>query len=157
MMAGTGNLNGREPARGAPWLVSISTRPKACAACWPARAPHRHLPVRHADRRQGRDAGQPGRSLASAGNEVLIVDACQRDYGVARRLEMERHVSLLQVARQECALNQVVQSQRPRVSTWRCWRATASPGNGSDEARRLSKAFDVLVKSRAASSSSMAN
>ncbi len=51
-----------------------------------------------------------GASLVQGGNEVLIVDACQRDYGVARRLEMERHVSLLQVARQECALNQVVQS-----------------------------------------------
>jgi RNA polymerase sigma factor for flagellar operon FliA len=87
-----------------------------------------------------------GASLARAGNEVLIVDACQRDYGVARRLEMERHVSLLQVARQECALNQVVQGapgfQRGAAGA----RRPDLPAAGSDEARRLAKAFDVLVK-----------
>jgi flagellar biosynthesis protein FlhG len=49
-----------------------------------------------------------GASLAQAGNDVLIVDACEREYGVARRLGVDRGASLLQVARQECALNQVV-------------------------------------------------
>ncbi len=87
-----------------------------------------------------------GASLAQAGNEVLIVDACQRDYGVARRLEMERHVSLLQVARQECALNQVVQVAPQGFSVALLARDGHAPATGSDEARRLSKAFDVLVK-----------
>jgi flagellar biosynthesis protein FlhG len=49
-----------------------------------------------------------GASLAQAGNDVLIVDACEREYGVAQRLGVDRRASLLQVARQECALNQVI-------------------------------------------------
>jgi len=49
-----------------------------------------------------------GASLAQSGNDVIIVDACERDYGVARRLGVEGGASLLQVARQECALNQVI-------------------------------------------------
>ncbi|MGJ9418198.1 MinD/ParA family protein [Massilia sp. CMS3.1] len=87
-----------------------------------------------------------GASLAQAGNEVMIVDACQRDYGVARRLEMERHVSLLQVARQECALNQVVQSAPQGFNVALLARDGQALTPGSDEARRLAKAFDVLVK-----------
>jgi flagellar biosynthesis protein FlhG len=87
-----------------------------------------------------------GASLVQAGNEVLIVDACQRELGVARRLEMERHVSLLQVARQECALNQVVQTAAQGFNVALLARDGQVPTSGSDEARRLSKAFDVLVK-----------
>ena len=86
-----------------------------------------------------------GASLSQAGNEVLIVDACQREYGVARRLEMERHVSLLQVARQECALNQVVQRSAQGFNVALLARDGQAAGN-ADEARRLAKAFDVLVK-----------
>lgn len=87
-----------------------------------------------------------GASLAQAGNEVMIVDACRREYGVARRLEMERHVSLLQVARQECALNQVVQTAPQGFNVALLARDGQTPATGSDEARRLAKAFDVLVK-----------
>jgi hypothetical protein len=49
-----------------------------------------------------------GASLVQSGNDVVIVDACARDYGVARRLGVDGGGSLLQVARQECALNQVI-------------------------------------------------
>jgi flagellar biosynthesis protein FlhG len=49
-----------------------------------------------------------GASLARAGNDVMIVDACEHEYGVAQRLGVDRGNSLLQVARQECALNQVI-------------------------------------------------
>jgi flagellar biosynthesis protein FlhG len=87
-----------------------------------------------------------GASLAQAGNEVLIIDACRRDYGVARRLELERHVGLLQVARQECALNQVVQGAPQGFSVALLARDQDLPAAGTDEARRLAKAFDVLVK-----------
>jgi flagellar biosynthesis protein FlhG len=87
-----------------------------------------------------------GASLAQAGNEVLIVDACRRDCGVARRLGMERHVSLLQVARQECALNQVVQPAPQGFNVALLARDGQEPASGTDEARRLAKAFDVLVK-----------
>ena len=86
-----------------------------------------------------------GASLSQAGNEVLIVDACQREYGVARRLEMERHVSLLQVARQECALNQVVQRSAQGFNVALLARDGQAAAD-ADEARRLAKAFDVLVK-----------
>ncbi|MBD8528797.1 MULTISPECIES: antiactivator of flagellar biosynthesis FleN protein [unclassified Massilia] len=86
-----------------------------------------------------------GASLAQAGNEVLIVDACRRDYGVARRLEMERHASLLQVARQECALNQVVQLA-PQGFNVALLARDGQEAVDADEARRLSKTFDVLVK-----------
>jgi flagellar biosynthesis protein FlhG len=86
-----------------------------------------------------------GASLARAGNDVLIVDACAQQYGVAERLGVDRGVSLLQVARQECGLNQVV-SQVPQgfgvASMARGRAARSSP----DEARRLAKAFEVLVK-----------
>ena len=86
-----------------------------------------------------------GASLARAGNDVVIVDACQHDYGVAQRLGVDRGSNLLNVARQECGLNQVIH-QVPQgfgVVSMACARvARATP----DEARRLSNTFDVLVK-----------
>ncbi len=85
-----------------------------------------------------------GASLARAGNDVLIVDACQHEYGVAQRLGVDRGASLLHVARQECGLNQVI-NQVPQgfgvVSM-----ARGPGGGGPDQARRLAKTFDVLVK-----------
>ena len=84
-----------------------------------------------------------GASLAQAGNDVMIVDACTRDYGVAQRLGVDRGPSLQQVARQECALNQVIHSvpQGFAVTTM-----ARTPCTSADEARRLAKTFDVLVK-----------
>ncbi|MFS2023606.1 MinD/ParA family protein [Massilia sp. GER05] len=109
-----------------------------------------------------------GASLAQSGNDVMIVDACTRDYGVAQRLGVDRGPSLLQVARQECALNQVIHpvpqgfsvvkmahelvvpaqagtqvssSSRVRQQNW----APAYAG-ATDEMRRLAKTFDVLVQ-----------
>jgi flagellar biosynthesis protein FlhG len=84
-----------------------------------------------------------GASLAQSGNDVMIVDACTRDYGVAQRLGVDRGPSLLQVARQECALNQVMHPvpQGFSVATL----ARSAPAS-ADEARRLAKTFDVLVK-----------
>ena len=86
-----------------------------------------------------------GASLAHAGNEVLIVDACSRQHGVAHRLEMERHVGLMQVARQECALDQVLQRASQGFSVAVLARDGRLPQDAI-EARRLAKAFDVLVK-----------
>lgn len=92
-----------------------------------------------------------GASLARAGNDVLIVDACHTEYGVAQRLGVAHGASLLQVARQECALNEVVRQvpQGFAVTTMQRGRAGAGTGTGSGgaaEARRLAKSFDVLVK-----------
>ncbi len=86
-----------------------------------------------------------GASLSRAGNDVLIVDACEHEYGVAQRLGVHRGQSLLSVARQECALNQVI-NQVPQgfgvVTMARGQGARCGP----DDARRLAKSFDVLVK-----------
>ena len=84
-----------------------------------------------------------GASLAQSGNDVMIVDACTRDYGVAQRLGVDRGPGLLQVARQECALNQVIHSVPQGFSVATMARTEVS---SADEARRLAKTFDVLVK-----------
>jgi flagellar biosynthesis protein FlhG len=110
-----------------------------------------------------------GASLAQAGNDVLMVDACDREYGIAQRLGMIGP-SLLQVARQECALNQVIHAApqgfslstlaRGRVDGSAVHAVDARKQNrvggkaahptgiaaGSDDARRLANAFDVMVK-----------
>ncbi len=103
-----------------------------------------------------------GASLAQSGNDVLIVDACERDYGVAQRLGVDRSPGLLQVARQECALNQVIQTVPqgfsvvkmagvvPAKAGTQAW-IPASAGMTADDARRLAKTFDVLVKQSAGS------
>jgi flagellar biosynthesis protein FlhG len=85
-----------------------------------------------------------GASLAQAGDDVLIVDACARDYGVARRLGVDGGASLLRVARQECALNQVIHAV-PQGFSVVSMGATVGAG-ATDDARRLAKTFDVLVK-----------
>lgn len=97
-----------------------------------------------------------GASLAQAGNDVLLVDACVREYGVAQRLGVVGP-TLLQVARQQCALNEIIQqvpqgfalaslAREPkgcgRTPAW----VPAAPGRDEDEARRLAKAFDVLAQ-----------
>jgi flagellar biosynthesis protein FlhG len=87
-----------------------------------------------------------GASLAQSGNDVLIVDACERDYGVAQRLGVDHGPGLLQVARQECALNQVIHPVPQGFSV-----VKMHPGRTADETRRLAKAFDVLVKQSAGS------
>lgn len=95
-----------------------------------------------------------GASLAQSGNDVMIVDACTRDYGVARRLGVERGASLLQVARQECALNQVIHGVPQGFSVVRMGNPAVVPayaGSAGDDARRLAKTFDVLVKQSAGS------
>jgi flagellar biosynthesis protein FlhG len=85
-----------------------------------------------------------GASLARAGNDVLLVDACASAHGVGSRLGVDNGASLLDVARQQCGLNQVIY-QVPQgfgvVSMTRGVRST-----GPDETRRLAKAFDVLAK-----------
>ena len=84
-----------------------------------------------------------GASLAHAGSDVLLVDACEYGHGIARKLGVDGAPSLLSVARQECALNQVIH-QAPQgikvVSMLHGGRYDA------DDARRMAKTFDVLVK-----------
>jgi flagellar biosynthesis protein FlhG len=92
-----------------------------------------------------------GASLARAGDEVLLVDACAGGRGVADRLGLADGASLLDVARQECALNQVMR-QAPQGFGVVSMRGsddqayTRGVRAAADEQRRLAKAFDVLVK-----------
>lgn len=94
-----------------------------------------------------------GASLARTGNDVMLVDACEREYGVAQRLGVDRGGALLQVARQECALNQVINMVPQGFSVVSMTRSAGkgmhrwgAAGMSGDEARRLAKTFDVLVK-----------
>jgi flagellar biosynthesis protein FlhG len=87
-----------------------------------------------------------GASLARAGNDVLIVDACQHEYGVAQRLGVDRGASLLQVARQECALNEVIHQAPQGFGVASMKRGAGALRPGPDDARRLAKSFDVLVR-----------
>jgi len=87
-----------------------------------------------------------GASLARAGNDVLIVDACQHEYGVAQRLGVERGPSLLQVARQECALNEVIYQVPQGFGVASMQRGQGAHTLDANEARRLANSFDVLVK-----------
>jgi flagellar biosynthesis protein FlhG len=87
-------------------------------------------------------------SLVQSGNDVTIVDACARDYGVARRLGVEHGGSLLQVARQQCALNQVIHQVPQGFSVVKM--GNDAPAH-ADDARRLANTFDVLVKHSAGS------
>jgi flagellar biosynthesis protein FlhG len=110
-----------------------------------------------------------GASLAQAGNDVLLADARGGD-GIARRLGFGAGASLLDVARQQCALNQVIH-QAPQgfsvVSIGAAADASVVPAQAgtqfihdqhgmgfpparerrdADDARRLAKTFDVLVR-----------
>ena len=82
-------------------------------------------------------------TLARAGNDVVVVDACSD--GVARRLGVNQGSALLDVARQECGLNQVLRSVPQGFSV-----ASLARSNGrrlgADDARRLAATFGVLVK-----------
>jgi flagellar biosynthesis protein FlhG len=91
-----------------------------------------------------------GASLARAGDEVLLVDACAGGRGVAERLGLADGASLLEVARQQCGLNQVMR-QAAQGFTVVSMRGADEPyprnvRAAGDEQRRLAKAFDVLVK-----------
>ncbi len=86
-----------------------------------------------------------GASLARAGNNLLLVDAGASAHGVASRLGVAGGASLLDVARQECGLNQVIH-QVPQGFGVVSMLPNSARAADPDEARRLAKAFDVLVK-----------
>ncbi|GAB3459675.1 MinD/ParA family protein [Massilia terrae] len=87
-----------------------------------------------------------GASLAQAGNDVMIMDACEREYGVAQRLGFDRGPSLLQVARQESALNDIIRKAPQGFSVATLARDAKRKTAGQEEQRRLAKAFDVMAK-----------
>ncbi|HEU4853595.1 MAG TPA: antiactivator of flagellar biosynthesis FleN protein [Telluria sp.] len=83
-------------------------------------------------------------SMSRAGHDVLVVDACEREYGITRRLGVATGPTLANVARQECGLNQVIRQVPQGFGV-----ARMTPGGSwptLSEARRLGNTFDVLVK-----------
>lgn len=97
-----------------------------------------------------------GASLAQAGNDVLLVDACEREHGVAKRLGMDKGPSLLQVAREECAFNDIIHqapqgfavaglARQRRAGARPAW-VPAFPGMTQVDSLRLAGAFDAMVE-----------
>ncbi|WP_151636361.1 MinD/ParA family ATP-binding protein [Noviherbaspirillum aerium] len=88
-----------------------------------------------------------GASLAQAGRDVLLFDACVASEGIASRLSGLRGSSLLQAAQQERAFDDVMHSMPQGFSVAALKRGMQKlPETGSDGARHLDDAFDVLAK-----------
>lgn len=86
-------------------------------------------------------------SLAHAGSDVVLVDACGHANGVAARLGVAYGGSLLNVARQECGLNQVVRAVPQGFNVVALApKPVRAKYLARDDARRLANTFDVLVK-----------
>jgi flagellar biosynthesis protein FlhG len=87
-----------------------------------------------------------GASLAQAGSNVLLFDARSAAQGISSRLDAVRGATLLQVARQERALDEVVQTMPQGFGVAALTRgAQRLATDDAGQARRLAKAFGVLA------------
>ena len=87
-----------------------------------------------------------GTSLARTGSDVLLVDACAQAGGVSSRIGMPHGATLLDVARQQRALNQTVQTMQQGLGLATVAREVLrSAAQDPDQARRLKNAFDILA------------
>jgi flagellar biosynthesis protein FlhG len=85
-------------------------------------------------------------SLTRTGSDVLLLDACSASNGLANRLGAARAATLMQVARQERGLNEVVQTLAQGFGVATLARENLrSAMQDVDQARRLSNAFGVLA------------
>jgi len=85
-----------------------------------------------------------GASLARGGNVVLL-DACPPERGVAGCISAVPHATLLEVARQQCALNQAVLAVRQGFRLVSLAGSAAWAAADADEMRRLANTFHVLA------------
>ena len=85
-------------------------------------------------------------SLTRAGSDVLLLDACSASNGLAQRLGVASAATLVQVARQERGLNEVVRktAQGFGVATMARERLHTTLQD-AQQARRLANAFGVLA------------
>lgn len=81
-----------------------------------------------------------GASLAQTGSDVLMVDACRTEFGLARRMGLNQRASLLQIARQKASLAQVLHAAPQGFSLV----PLGAPAN-ADEAGRLANTFEVVA------------
>lgn len=85
-------------------------------------------------------------SLTRAGSDVLLFDACSASNGLAQRLGVARIATLMQVARQERGLNEVIQKTAQGFGVGTMTRESmVGMLHDVDQARRLSNAFSVLA------------
>lgn len=81
-----------------------------------------------------------GASLAQTGTDVLLVDACQIEAGLSRRMGLDQRASLLQVARQKLALAQVIHAAPQGFSL-----VPLGLSANADDAGRLANTFETLA------------
>ena len=85
-------------------------------------------------------------SLTRAGSDVLLFDACSASNGLAQRLGVARVATLMQVARQERGLNEVIQKTAQGFGVGTMTRESMQGAlHNIDQARRLANAFSVLA------------
>jgi len=87
-----------------------------------------------------------GASLAESGREVALLDACISEFGIARRMGVDLRATLLDVSRQQRALDQVLHTMPQGFHLVSL--AAGSRGALScdaDQLRRLSNTFNVLA------------
>jgi len=88
-----------------------------------------------------------GASLAQAGRDVLLLDACAAADGIASRLDVVRGATLMQVARQERQLDDVIQQMPQGFGVAALKRGTQRTAEkNAEQLHRLDEAFGVLAK-----------
>jgi flagellar biosynthesis protein FlhG len=87
-----------------------------------------------------------GVSLARAGRDVLLLDACIASEGISARLDAVRGATLLQVARQERALDDVIQPMPQGFGVASLMRGPQrAAAQDAQQMRRMANAFGVLA------------
>lgn len=87
-----------------------------------------------------------GASLAQAGRDVLLLDACVASEGIASHLDAMRGATLQQVARQERVLDEVIQAMPQGFGVAKLKRGPNTMwAPDAEQTRRLDAAFNALA------------
>lgn len=98
------------------------------------------------DEEKGATLANLGASLSQAGSNVLLFDACRKSQGISMRLDATRGATLMQVARQERALDEVVQVMPQGFGVAALARGLQKTDSDDIQcAKRLANAFNVLA------------
>lgn len=84
-------------------------------------------------------------SMAQAGRDVLLLDACLATEGIATRLNVARGSTLLQVARRERSLDDVMQQMPQGFAIAALKRGAQRLEMNAEQACGMNDAFDVLA------------
>lgn len=88
-----------------------------------------------------------GASLGQAGRDVLLFDACVESEGISLHLDAVRGASLLQMARGERSVDEVVQAMPQGFGVAALRRGAQKPGGDAQHLQRLDNAFNTLAGS----------